>query len=216
MRGIIAAVISLAVSVSVAAAQEKLDRPAPAGTVRVAVVNVGVVFHKYERAAAFKNELAGTMAPFKKKVQALNDQGKKWAHELKAPALTPAQKDKLEQAIRDTKRQLEDTEAGFKRVIGKKQEDSLITLWKDVRDAVKTCAKQQGIRLVIAYGDPIEKELLEQFPNINRKMQAIDMGSALPLFIDDGVDISEAVVVELNRRYREELKKTPKSTGVDF
>jgi hypothetical protein len=44
----------------------------------------------------------------------------------------------------------------------------------------------------------MEKNLLDQFPNVNRKMQAMDVGSTVPLYVHGSVDLSQAVVDTLN------------------
>lgn len=44
---------------------------------------------------------------------------------------------------------------------------------------------------------------MDNFPNVNRKMQAMDGGAAVPLFVASGVDIAEPVTVLLNTRGRD-------------
>jgi hypothetical protein len=156
-----------------AAAQGILEQPTKPATSPVAVVNVGVVFSKWEKIRMAGKEIESLTA-FTFRTGP--------AHRKETWLRPEARKKTTEQ-----------------------QEEHLVTIWKEVQDAVKTCTNERGTRLVIGYGDPAEKSKLEQFPNINRKMEAIDAGGALPVFVDDGVDIAEAVVVRLNR-YRNEHK----------
>src|SRR5262249_21233390 len=103
-----------------------------------------------------------------------------------------------ERKIIDAKRQLEDMSRDIQAQLGKKQEANLVTLWKNVQAAIKTHALEKNIDIVLAYGDPVDKALLDLFPNINRKMQAMDQGSTIPLFVSSRVDITDAVVELLN------------------
>ena len=63
---------------------------------------------------------------------------------------------------------------------------------------IEAVAKAYGYQIVLGYGDPMEKDILNQFPNVNRKMQAMDLGSTVPLYIHGSVDISSIVVHNLN------------------
>ena len=81
---------------------------------------------------------------------------------------------------------------------------------------IKTVATHHKIDVVFGYGDPMEKELLDLFPNVNRKMQAMDTGSTIPLFVTPRADLSEEVVRNLNSWVRESKKETPKGPAIDF
>jgi Skp family chaperone for outer membrane proteins len=202
MIRILLVLLITAIGVSSASAQGK-PQPVPAGTTRVAVVNMGYVFGKYQKALMVKKDLEETIEPFKKKAKDLIEQMNAWQTESKKSEIDAGEKGQLDTKILKSKHQLEELQDQVSKVIKKRQEDNLVTLWKEVQDGVKTYAIQQEIDLIIGFGDPMEKEVLDQFPNVNRKMQAMDGGSALPLFVRPGVDISEAVVELLNRRYRQ-------------
>jgi Skp family chaperone for outer membrane proteins len=207
--------VVMASSLSSASAQVKEEHPVPAGAIRVAIVNIGVVFNKYERARQFKDELEAIMAPFKEQGKVLTAQIEEWQTKALAPEIDPTEKKKLEADILKNKRQLEDLQREISRKLGKKQEDNLVQLWKEVQDGIKTYATQEGLQLVLGYGDPMEKQLLDQFPNINRKMQAMDLGSTVPLFAAPGVDIAEGVVALLNRNYAPAKKANALKRFVD-
>src|ERR1051325_8952123 len=157
MRGFILAVIILAVSVPPALAQDKEEKPAQPGTVRVAVVNIKVVFDKYEKSRLFKNELQELMLPFKNKGKVLAKQMEAWHQKALTPGIDHAEKQQLETAVLQNKRQLEDLHRDKGRAISNKQQDHLIVIWKDVHGAIKTYATQNGIQLVFGYGDRSEE-----------------------------------------------------------
>lgn len=169
----------------------------PTGT-RVAVVNIGHVFNKYSRAAQFKAELEETIKPFKEKAKVLTDQMKSWHEEMQRPNFDPKKKEQYDAGILNNKRQLEDMQRDIQKLIGKKQEDNLVTLWKEVNTGIDAVAKAYGFQIVLGYGDPMEKEQLNLFPNINRKMQAMDLGSTIPLYVHGSVDLSQVITDTLN------------------
>jgi len=181
----------------------------PMGTTRVAVFNVAVVFSKYERAAAIKEEVAQEMKQMQQEAKQLTQDLNAWHAALQKNDLSAAKKEKYEEKIINARRRLEDLSRQARSKVGKTHETSLIVLWKDIREAVKTYATEHGIHLVIAYGDPKEAEMVDLFPNVNRKMQAVDQGGSLPFFMAPGVDISEALVDLLNRQYREKSEAAP-------
>ena len=60
---------------------------------------------------------------------------------------------------------------------------------------------------VLAYGDPIDKEVLDRFPNVNRKMQSMDLGGTVPMFISERADITSGVE-RGSGRSRRSVRKT--------
>ena len=84
------------------------------------------------------------------------------------------------------------------------QEDHLVGLFNDIQSAIKAYATEHKIDLVVGYGEPHDKALNRLFPNINRKMQAMDGGGVVPLFLAPHVDISADLTKLLNKRARNE------------
>ena len=175
-------------------------QPAAQQGTRVAVVNIGEVFNKYKRAIAFKDDLEFTLKPYKADAKKLTDHIKLLEDELRTkPNMPPTTQNQYQDLIRADKRKLEDMSAEISRLLGKKQEENLVTLWKEVNMGITEVAKAYGFQVVLGYGDPMEKDMLNLFPNINRKMQAMDLGSTVPLYVHDSVDLSRAVADTLNR-----------------
>jgi Skp family chaperone for outer membrane proteins len=169
---------------------------------RVAVVNVGLVFSKYDKARFYKSELEATLKPFKEKGEKIAAEMKTYGEPLKAGKVTdPKLKDQYEQYLLKLKRDMEDVDREARNLIGKKQEDQIITLYKEVIGAIQLFAQQSKYELVLGYGQQIEGDV-NSFANINRIMQGMDLGSTTPLFLVGRVDISQAVVDQLNGRYR--------------
>ena len=150
----------------------KAEMPA----VRVGVVNVPQVFNRYDRADKFKRDMGVELASYKKK-------GARLAQD-------------------DLKVELAQLNAEMERILGKKQEEILTTLWRDVHMGTAAHAKDQRIDIVLGFGDPMEKDRLHQFANVKRKLKALDDGSVVPLFATPKVDLSLMVTQTLNNWMR--------------
>ena len=185
---------------------------APQATVapKVAVVNIGKVFQQYTKAQTFKKEMEETLKPYKDAAKAIQ------AHIVKLTEDGKAEKEQqrreaYDKAITENRRKLEDMDRDVRKLVGKKQEEQLQVLWRDVNNIVKGYANSQGIQVVMGYGDPTEALELEGIPNIGRKMNALDMGASVCLFAAQGTDISDGVVATLNHYYGQNNAATPVS-----
>jgi Skp family chaperone for outer membrane proteins len=214
MNPVILAILSI--SIAVPAMPIIKDEAPQFGTVRIAVVNIGQVLNQYDRAKEFKANLEKTLSPFKDEAARITKNIKRWEVTLQDKELEPASKAEYEGKIINARRHLEDMSRKIQVELGKKQEQNLITLWREVQMGIKDVATHHKIDVVFGYGDPMEKELLDLFPNINRKMQAMDAGSTVPLFVTPRADLTEEVVRNLNNGVRESRKAAPKGPGIDF
>ena len=170
-----------------------------AGGYKAAVVNIDAVFVKYEKAKTYKKELDDTIAPYKGEAEKYKDAMVKIADYLKTPA--PKDREKYEKAILEYRRKLEDLDREVRKLIGKKQEDQLVVLYKEVVEATKLYAKSNGIAMVYGYGEPFEGNEVYGFGNISRKMQGMGLG-IVPIWYDTSCDITDAVITTLNYNYK--------------
>jgi Skp family chaperone for outer membrane proteins len=170
----------------------------PAGT-KVAVINIGHVFNNYVRAKAFKEELERAFQPYKDKAKKLTDEMKRYEDEIRNPKISPQDIEQRQALIKRNKRELEDLSIEMQKNLGSKQEENLKTLWKEVNMGVTKVSEAYGFQIVLGYGEPLDKGLRDAFPNINRLMQAMDAGGAVPLYVHGSVDLSHAVTETLNR-----------------
>jgi Skp family chaperone for outer membrane proteins len=191
--------------------------PAPsAGPTRVAVVNIGQVFSKYDKAKTFKAELEGTLKPYKDQAETLRKDILAFQESIQKKDFAKYKQEDYERGIVDRKRKLEDLDKDVRALIGKKQEDQLVQLWKEVNAQVQGYAVSNGIHIVLGYGDPMTLDELNSFPNINRKMQGMDLGGAVPLFVSQGLDISNDVVRSLNDAYQRASARPVTTSGANL
>jgi len=168
---------------------------------RVAVVNIGVVFTKYEKAANFKKEMEDILKPYKEQAEKIKKSMLDYENAVKNPMVNEKDKEQYMNYMLTLKRQLEDLDRDARKKIGKRQEDHLVQLYKEVSEQIGRIANSNGIHLVLGFGEPPNEDLMS-FMNINRKLTGMDMGSTVPLFFHSSLDISDHVVTALNQAYR--------------
>jgi Skp family chaperone for outer membrane proteins len=189
----------------------RLFAQAPAQTpTRVAIINIGLVFTKYDKAKAYKDQMKKLVDPYQLEGEKLKKEILAWTEAMKDPKFDVKDKDRYEQGILGNKRKLEDLENKVRNLVGTAQEDQIINLYKEVHNAIKAYAQAHAIHVVLGYGEQIDGDVYT-FPNINRKMQGMDLGSCNPLYHDAGIDISQQVADTLNAAFR---AAGPSASGV--
>ena len=172
MKWLLAAVLSLMFVLS-ASAQERKVRGVPTGTTRVAVINLGAVFTKYEKTAEYKDEVARTLKGMQEEAKKLTLDITGWQTQLQKNELQEEAKAQLEEKLLNAKRRYEDLDRLAKSRVSKTQEQILGKMWGDIHDAVKIYAAKHKIELVIAYGEQVKKDDSISFPEIDRKMRPL-------------------------------------------
>jgi Skp family chaperone for outer membrane proteins len=184
-------------------AQAPTGQAAPTYTgTRIGVVNIGAVFSGYKKATFFKQEMEATLKPYKDKMDELQKVLIQWDQEGKKPTSTYP-KTQIDEKIVQCKRAMEDAQREARSLVAKKSEQQLEQLWKEINEVIVRAAKAYSFNIVLAFGDPSEQEAkgLGAFANINRKLQAIEMGSTAPLYYDANHDLTRTVVETLNQAY---------------
>lgn len=177
---------------------------APAnGTTRVAVVNLGIILTKYERASALKEEMQTAIKNLQEEAKRLQENINLWQSAVQKNEFKEGTKEEYEEKLIKARRRIEDLSRLAQTKFGKMSQTHLLTLWSDVHEAVKDYCGQHHIDLVIAYGEPVKNDAASIFQSITRKIGAVDGGGSMPIFMAPGVDISEAVTEFLNKRYRD-------------
>jgi Skp family chaperone for outer membrane proteins len=168
---------------------------------RVAIVNIGLVFTKYDKAKAYKDQMKKLIDPYALEGETLKKQALSWQAAMKDPKFDPKNKDQYEQGIRVNQRKLEDLEMSVRNLVGRTQEEQVTSLYKEVQTAIEAYARANAIHVVLGYGEQIDGDAYS-FGNINRKMQGMDLGSCNPLFHVAGIDISQPVIDMLNSAFQ--------------
>lgn len=179
-------------------AQGTIAPAASARGTRIATMNLAYVIKNYQKFKAFENEMKGSLKQFDERLAGKRAMMEALGKEAANPATTPAQKDELEKKGRDIQRSVEDINNDAKAFIGKKRDDQIVQLYKEVQDAAQRYALSQGIDLVLHYTDATTQEDYYNPVNVARKLQS---PGCMPLYAAQGTDISQEVVIALNRAY---------------
>jgi Skp family chaperone for outer membrane proteins len=165
---------------------------------RIALCNLSAVIKGYKKYQNFQTEIQSEVKKFQEKDKEIRDNIKKCADAIQDPKTPADKKAEYEKWLQAYKHQLEDNTAEGKAVLGKKSDDQMVILYKEVREVAQRYATSHGIELVLHYNDADEKNepaIFNSPANVARKMQA---GACMPLFITNEMDITEALIGMLN------------------
>lgn len=188
------------------------EQPKEAPPTRIAVVNVKVVFEKYERAIATQKKLHDIAKPYQAKAEKIRDTIRTLEAEFSKPS-GPAflARTKYEDAIHRSRRELDDLTSEFARV-KRTHEDEQIFLWKEMNLAAHAVAKQHGFELVLPIGEPVFPEPTIERPIgdpsgwgliLHRHYSVRNIDYRAPLYVHGSIDITDRVVNTLNQWVRE-------------
>jgi Skp family chaperone for outer membrane proteins len=175
---------------------------APAA-MRVGVINLHLVLKGYQKTKIYDAEVETIIAPMRKQGEKMKEDMKSWENAMKpgVAGVTDENREQYAKAIRQTKHALEELEAEASKKVTKKREEQLVQLYREIEDAVKRYATAQGFTMVLQYTEP---EAAEKYTpaNIQRKLAGSSQtGCTVPMYFHDALDISAAVIANLNAQY---------------
>src|SRR5207249_4759439 len=101
----------------------------------------------------------------------------------------------------------EENQAEAKKGLGRKSDEQMVILYKEVREACARYAKGNDIEMVMHYNDALAgAPEFDSAANVARKMQA---GAFMPMYITPGLDISEEILTLLNNARRDGEPRRP-------
>src|SRR5262249_11424435 len=122
-----------------------------------------------------------------------------WQKELEKKDITPQQKEEAEKQIKERKRQIEDNAIEAKKVLAKRNDEQFVQLYREVEDAVKRYAGNNGFAIVLQFNEPPNASDLYNIKNIYRKLEgATATGCCTPVYMAPGLDITDGVLRNLN------------------
>lgn len=171
--------------------------PRPPQT-RIAVMNMLQVLKSYRKFTNMEAEMRklqqdveGRIKPLRTRMQTLQEQYKK-------PETTPEQREQIERELRKLQIDGSMVEEDAKKELTKRSGDAFTTVYRDVEDAVTRYAQMNGYELVMFYNDRVEPE--KHHPaNVQQKL--LQPAALMPLFVTPGMDITAAIIQNLNQMY---------------
>jgi Skp family chaperone for outer membrane proteins len=185
-------------------AENKEKKPAP--RTRIGLLNLTFVIKNYNKYNRFQEEIKGIIEPFQKRDAELRAQLEKLRAEAEKPSLVPvkgedrdeqSRKEEIEERAKKIQQQIEDNSQKAKRILGKRSDKEMQSLFKDVQEAVERYAIAQDLDLVMHYNEPLTKEDLLSPQNVARKLNT---GGLVPIYAASSLDISTDIVTDLNQR----------------
>jgi Skp family chaperone for outer membrane proteins len=174
----------------------------PART-KIGLINMAKVLKRYEKGNAAVKTLQDTRNTYimqvNEKRQQINEQRKSLEKAL------GAQKDQIEATITRLEREIQDVDKKAQKELSQMSNDTLLQVYREIKSVVDAVAQAQDLDLILGYIDAAD----EQDPNAavmsaQLKLQAT---AAIPLYSKPSMDVTETVVLTLNKHY-------PAPTGV--
>jgi len=195
--GVLALSLAIVVSAKLGAQTTQPTQPRPAApTTKVAIMNLTYVVNNYEKFKTYKEEIKRAVEPFQKKDEELKAKAKSLAEEAGKQGVSAERRDQIENQLKALQRDVEDNKNEAQKVVGKKQEQQLITLYGDVHTVCKRVAEARGYDMILHFNDATDPKEYWSAPNIARKMQA---GALMPIYYNLGLDVSNDVLATLNQ-----------------
>jgi Skp family chaperone for outer membrane proteins len=200
---ITAAVVTLALAVY-AGAQLRAQQPTPARApaaeprTRIALLNLAYVIKNYKKTESFQAEIKAEFKNYEARAQAKRAQMEQLAKHASDPKTTPEQRESDEKTITQLKREMEDINAEAKSVLGKKGDEQMVILYREIQDAAGRYAVAHNFEAVFHYLDATTQQDYYSPNMIVRKLQS---PSLMPMYQAPGLDISVEVVMALNASY---------------
>jgi Skp family chaperone for outer membrane proteins len=174
---------------------------------KVAVINLAKVINNYDKWKAFKDEYKKEYdRVFEDRVKGLRATYEAYKKQIEDPKELPDKKETAGKEIKKLERQIQDIAEEAKAILGKKEADEFVQLYREVRDAVTACAKYYGIDVVMHYNDAFDPKDLDTPQNVARKM---GQAGCMPLYVNPECDLSDVVTGYLNKYNRPASPITP-------
>lgn len=190
------------------ATQAQPANAAGARGTKIAVINLAKVINKYDKWTAFKDEYKAEYTKvFESRVNPKKNEYESLKKEAEDVKTAPDRKEANVKRMKLLEREIQDIADEAKNILGKKESDQFVQLYKEVHDAVAACAKYYSYDMVMHYNDAFESEKDMYTPqNVARKM---GNAGCMPLYVNPENDLSDIVIKYLNTYYKPQSSITP-------
>jgi Skp family chaperone for outer membrane proteins len=178
--------------------QTNATAPAPPLRTRIAVVNLLGVVKNYQKWQDFENQYKGALKNADAEFEKMKAEGLRLKEKLEK-AVDEAEREKIKEQLKGLDRQVQDKGEQFKRELLKWRDDVAVQIYREIEDAVRLVARSNDIELVLHYSDAVVPADIYHPLNIQRKLQS---QGCMPMYMQDGMDITVRVTETLNSRVR--------------
>ena len=177
---------------------------------RVAVLNMVKVLKKYKKFETYDTQYKAAQKSYAEPLEKLNAELIAKTAEQAKPSTDASRKQQLEQEITRIKRDLEDKDKEARKALTKLNGDMMVTIYKEVEEMVREYARRYEIDMVLYYNDALADADFHSAMNVQRKV--VNFASLMPLYFDSRMDISEAIIYNLNQKVASTQPIVPTST----
>jgi Skp family chaperone for outer membrane proteins len=176
---------------------------------RIGLLNMVQVLKNYKKFQATEQnikkraeELEKTLTPYQNELNAIRTA----ALDTKNPP-SQAERERLEVRMKQKTLELQLKEEEAKKELIKMNGEAAVQIYKEVEEAVNVYARSSNLELVLFYNDAVTLEDYYHPANLQRKLT--QPAAVMPLFVTPGMDISNAIVTNLNNKYASSAGAAP-------
>jgi Skp family chaperone for outer membrane proteins len=177
---------------------------------RVALLNLAYVIKNYKKTQTFQEEIKIEFKKYEERAQFKNKQMEELTKHASDPKTTPEQREADANEMKKLKREVEDINAEAKNILGKKGDEQMVILYREIQDAAQRYAVAHNYEAVFHYIDATTQQDYYSPGAIARKLQT---PSLMPMYQAPGLDISMEVVMALNAAYHNNTATTAPQTN---
>jgi Skp family chaperone for outer membrane proteins len=175
--------------------------PGAAPRVSVALINLPQTLNLYEKFKQYQTEFKSKMDKAFAEDDKLKTDIAKYQVILGDQKYSAKDRENADAWITKLKRDREDLANRIKKDFGNKSAEQFVAMYKEVEDAVKAFAKPNGFTVVLQYSDHSDKNEAEKY-SPDALQRKLANGACMPLYVQDGVDITNNIAAILNQTYR--------------
>ncbi len=173
------------------------DAGAPAPTMRLRLVNLQYVIKNYKRMDTLRAENTELFKQYDAQLKLLKDTMDGRTKQLQDPQFAD-KREALEKEVKRLQREIQEKTEDARVALDKKQGETIVLVYRELDEAVRTYARQSNLELVLHYNDAVLESDKNSATNIARKMTA---GACMPMYMLPSLDISQDIVNSLNAKY---------------
>jgi Skp family chaperone for outer membrane proteins len=170
---------------------------------KMALVNIAKVLKDYEKANAMGKQISELRKGYLDRVDAYRKQMTDMNKEMmKTPDISA--KEKIQSEMTAIQRKIEDIDREAQAKLGEMSNNTVVSVYKEIKETIAAIAESNGLELVLAYPDASEAKDMDSPVVAQLKLQT----PALMPFYHKNLDITSYVIQTLNQRY-----PAPKAVG---
>jgi Skp family chaperone for outer membrane proteins len=169
---------------------------------KVGLINLAAVLKGYNKFSIYNNEIEKIRLEFEKKDKDLHNNLQLWQEYKTKPDRTAAEKEQADKNITQIARGIEANKQDYSTVRTKKSDEQMVQMYKEIEAAVQKFSSPNGFQLILHYSEPLSDTDKYAAPNVQRKLVGPgSSGGVCPVYMAQGMDISQDIVNTLNTMY---------------